>query len=177
MKSKKNVQFQDNIKVEASTQQFEKRAIVKHNRDTTKVPTSILQTKKTNKKCMKCTIDGRKYPTFTRNMIVGDSATSCHLFGDDDGMEDVVLIDKKVVGVNSKVHVTLKGKKKCRFKQIDGIIVERVLYPAKFVRGLEEPLFSITWELSNRPKITGNEKNNLVLKYEDGRDITFDCRI
>ncbi len=116
--------------------------IVQPDQGLTKVPIPILRTKKTNKKCMKCTIDGRTYLTFTKNTIVGDSATLCHLFGDDEGIEDAVFIDEKVVGVgNSKVHVTLKGKKRCRFKQTDGTIVERVLYPAKVARGLKEPLF------------------------------------
>ncbi len=91
------MRFQDNIAVEASTQQFEKQAIVQPNRGTTKVPIPILLMNKMNKKCMKCTIDGWKYPTFTKNTIVGDSATPCHLFGDDNCMEDVILINKKVV--------------------------------------------------------------------------------
>ncbi len=46
----------------------------------------------------------------------------------------------------------------------------------KVARGLEEPLFSITCELSNGAKLASNKNNNLVLKYEDGRDIIFDCR-
>ncbi len=56
--SKKTVRFQHNIVFEASTQQFEKRAILQPDQGTSKVPTSILRTKKTNEKCMKCTIDG-----------------------------------------------------------------------------------------------------------------------
>ncbi len=91
--NKKSVRFQDNVAVEASTQQFENRVIVHPNRGTSKVPTSILQTKKTNEKCMKCTIGGRTYPIFTKNTILGDSATSFHLFGNDEGMKDVVLIN------------------------------------------------------------------------------------
>ena len=92
--SKKTVRFQHNIAVEASTQQDEKRAIQHPDQGTSKVPTSILQMKKTNEKSMKCIIDGQIYPTFTKNTIVGDSATSCHLFGNDEGMEDVVSINK-----------------------------------------------------------------------------------
>ena len=114
---------------------------------------------------MKCTIDGQEYPTFTKNTIIGDSAASCHIFGDDKGMEDVVSINKKVVGVgNSKVHVILKSKKRCKFKQTDGAIVKRVLYPVMVARDLEEPIFSITCELSQGAKLTSDEKNNLVLK-------------
>ncbi len=92
-------------------------------------------------------------------------------------MEDVALIEEKVFGVgNRKVHVTLKGKKRCRFKQTDGTIIERVLDPAKVARGLEDPFFPITCELSHGAKLTSDEKNNLVLKYEDGRDVVFDRR-
>ena len=52
-------------------------------------------------------------------------------------MEDVVSIDEKVVGVgNSEVHVTLKGKKRCKLKQTDDTIVERAIYLTKVARGL-----------------------------------------
>ncbi len=56
--NKKGVQFQHNIAVEASMQQFENRVILQPDRGTSNVPTSILRKKKTNEKCMKCTIDG-----------------------------------------------------------------------------------------------------------------------
>ena len=124
-----------------------------------------------------CQIDGMTYPSFNEGTAIGDSGTSCHLFGSDEGFEDVEKIDENVTGIGENVlRAIKKGRKRCVFKQKDGSTVERVLYPAKFVPGIGRDLFSLTSEMSSGASLGSDAKRNIVLKYEDGRDICFDRR-
>ena len=73
-------------------------------------------------------------------------------------------------------HATKKGRLRCAFRQADGRVTEKTLYPVKYMEGLSENLFSVTTELSNGGVLSSDADKNLVLKYRDGRDIVFDRR-
>ena len=71
---------------------------------------------------------------------------------------------------------TKKGKMRCAFKHANGSTVYRTLFPVKVVQGLQEDLFSVKAEMSNRGILSSDERINIVLEYEDGKNIVFDCR-
>ena len=52
---------------------------------------------------MKCTVDGMRYPRFTKHSVIGDSACSCHIVNDNEGMEDVESIDDKIDEIAQKI--------------------------------------------------------------------------
>ena len=172
---KKSVRFDDLTQVIPSeaAKALDKKNAVKKVRfsETVEVIPSDAET------AMMCRIDGTLYPEFSSNTVVGDTGASCHMFNSDEGFEDVEDIDEEVQGIGAnKIRALKKGKKRCRFVQKDGTEIERVLYPAKYVEGLGQDLFSITAEISNGGVLSSDSNRNLVLKYEDGGDIVFDRR-
>lgn len=76
------------------------------------------------------------------------SGTSCHLLKNAEGSEDTKVIGGKADGIGqNQMHVIMKGKAQRAFKQADGTTpVERTMYPGKYMKGLQEDLFSILIE-------------------------------
>ena len=58
---------------------------------------------------MMCTIDGNKF-FFTKNTWIGDLAASCHITNDDNGMYDIINIDKSIQGSSGIMPATKKAK-------------------------------------------------------------------
>jgi hypothetical protein len=79
-----------------------------------KIPTEI---------CMKCTMDGMIFPSFTKHSIIGDSACSCHRVTDDTEMEDVESINGKVDGITGHLRATKKGSMVFVFRQADDTLI------------------------------------------------------
>ena len=66
-------------------------------------------------------------------------------------MYDIRKINEIVGGIGgNKIRATKIGKKKVLFWQIDGEIVERVLYPVKYCANAQQPLLLLTNEMSNQ---------------------------
>ncbi len=79
-------------------------------------------------------------------------------------------IKEKVAGIcGNNLLATLKGKKRVKFKQTDGTLKKRLLYPVEFVNDLKCNLFSITSKMTyGDATISSNENSDIVLRYTDG---------
>lgn len=127
-------------------------------------------------KALVCTINGRTYPSFTKNTWIGDSGASCHITNNDSKMYDVKNIDETVSGVSGGIQATKIGKVNVQVKQVNGATVNTTLSQVKYCPEATENLFSITSELSNGCKLKSNEVSNIVLTKGKTR-IEFDRRM
>ena len=94
-------------------------------------------------KAMICTINGRTYPTFTKNTWIRDSGAMCHFTNNNSSMYDVVHIAETISGVSGEVQATKIGKIQALIKQVDGTSTQVTLYPIKYCPKAVENLFSI----------------------------------
>ena len=52
---------------------------------------------------MVCNIDGETFYFFTKNTLIGNSGTSCHITNDDTGLFDMTKISESIQGSSSSM--------------------------------------------------------------------------
>ena len=75
------------------------------------------------------------------------------------------------------MRATIKGMKDVIIKQVNGQAIQYTFEPVKYCKQAKVKLFSFTSALSNDGKLSSDEKNNIVIKQQNGYEIVFDRRI
>ena len=81
---------------------------------------------------MMCTIDGNTFFSFMKNTWIGDLGASCHITNNDDGMYDIININKSIQGSSGIMLATKKGKLQVIELQFNGEEQVHTLWPVKF---------------------------------------------
>ena len=78
-----------------------------------------------------------------------------------DGKDEKADVATRVIA--DHLRATKKGSKVFIFRQADDILIKKSLYPVKYVKDLDQDLFSITNELSCGARLSRNEKCDISL--------------
>ena len=73
-----------------------------------------------NKQVLASVIDGVNHPSFTRNIMFGDSGSSCHIRNTMEDMFDIEAINEQIGDVGINIRTTRKGKLRADIVQVDG---------------------------------------------------------
>ena len=101
---------------------------------------------------------------------------SCHITNDDEGMYDIINIDKSIQGSFGIMPAMKKGKLQVTVRQVNGDEQVHTLWPVKFCPLAGANLFSLMCKLSQGNKISSNASNNIVINTRNG-DIILDHQI
>ena len=59
--------------------------------------------KKPRELCIAFTIDGETFHLFTKNTLIGNSGALCHITSDDNGLYNVIKINKSILGIEGNI--------------------------------------------------------------------------